>query len=129
MPRLEESKFGFLFRTEAFLVGFVILAVVNAGLAWVYPAAENPLHVRLISVFVYSVLGWYAHKRQRVSTLVLCFLMLFTGVGTLFPSFTALVAGASDQPGMLLVNLFVGGYFTYGGIRLFLDRPKPDGAA
>ncbi|WP_147819918.1 hypothetical protein [Salidesulfovibrio onnuriiensis] len=119
MPRLEESRFGFLFRQEAFLIGFVLMAVLNAALAWLQPSENNPPHVWLISIFVYSVLGWFTHQKQKLATWALCLLMLFSGL-------LHLVAGTEGDLGMKLVNLFVGGYFTYGGILIFLNRPGRD---
>lgn len=127
MVRLQESRFGFLFRLEAFLMGFVLLAVLNAVLAWLMPAPGNPLSVRLISVFVYGVLGWFTYRKQPVATWVLCFLMLFSGVGSLTAALAALFAGGEGQLGMKLLNLFVGGYFSYGAIVVFLNRPTGQG--
>lgn len=124
MPALQESRFGFLFRPEAFLAGFVLLAVLNALIAWTSPLEENPLDIRLISVFVYSVLCWFTHKKQLVATWVISILMLLSGISALSTSFLNLLAGTEGQIGMKLLNLFVGGYFSYGGLVIFMGRPR-----
>lgn len=125
MNRLQHVRFGFLFMPEAFLIGFVLLAVLNTLLAWTTPADQGLVKMRLLSVAVYAVLGWFTWKESRLSTWVLCILMELNAISTLSSSFLALVAGGGDT-GMQLANLFAGGYFTYGGIVLLLGRPRWD---
>lgn len=126
MPNIQSARFGFLFRPPAFIIGFVLLAVLNTLLAAATPTENDPVSIRLVSVFVYAVLGWFTYKRSRICTWVLCGLMILNGLSTMTVSFPALLANQGNS-GMQLANLVAGGYFFYGGVSLFLNRPGGPG--
>ncbi len=121
-PNLQSTRFGFLFRPTTFIIAFVLLAVLNTLLAVTSPSASNSVNARLLSIFVYAVLGWFTYKRSRICTWVLSCLMILNGLSTMTISFPALLANQGNS-GMQLANLVAGGYFFYGGVVLFLNRP------
>lgn len=123
MPGLSTSRFELLFRPATFIIMFVLLAVLNTLLAATTPEHEHLVKVRLISVFVYAILGWFTFKRSRICTWVLSALMLLNAISTITISFPALLANQGDTA-MQLANLIAGGYFLQGGVMLFLQRPK-----
>jgi len=75
--------------------------------------------VSLAALVFYGVLSIYSYKNSAIASLILSFLVLFSGLGALIGS--VFLIGLDEL--VLKLSVFsIGVYFCYGGIRIFKTR-------
>ena len=122
MTENKTGPLGILFREETILILFVLMSVINIFLL----ADTVEQRTGYISAaVVYAALALMAWKRWSISIWAISLLVLLNGVSTLYKSLVGILGVVAD-PSMLLINLVVGGYFTYGGVVLFQGRHRTD---
>jgi hypothetical protein len=110
------------FERPVILIVFVVITAVNSLLSGLTNATPDAWTVGLSAVAVYGLLAYFTYKRYRLATYAIIFVMLFTGIGTVFDASAALFDGVSRAVFTELGVLAVGAYMIFGGLLLFHGR-------
>ncbi|QJB55810.1 hypothetical protein [Pseudodesulfovibrio sp. zrk46] len=107
------ERFSFLFRREAFLLVFVAVAFAMGisdgidGQGWGFG---------LLTIAVYTTLAWFTHQRRHIPTLMTILVLILTGSGYLYDSFTSLTMSADPNILLMIFKGTVGVYLTWGAL-------------
>lgn len=123
---LMDSPVGFLFKRPAILVVFVLITSVNAVLAGMVGDSRESWMVGIMAVLTYGVLALLTHRRMKLATIALVFIMLFNGMGSLFEAFRNLIVDPTHQTFMNGAALVAGAYMIAGGLIIFAGRNNRD---
>lgn len=111
-------------RRESVLVVFVVTAVAKTLFTEFAAAGEGRL-LSILSLIIFPVLAWFAHKGFLLATWCTILLLIMTGSGLLFDAFNALQANGEGYP-LLLFKCVVGIYLTWGALVLHRKRHARD---
>jgi len=112
---LSKNVMKIISQKQFILLTFLFIIVVTLLYSIVYSQETNTIKVvRFIALVIYSLLALLTHKNNKVATFVLAIFILLSGVGTLIVAFLI----GLDQLVLKVFFFLIGGYFSYGGVRL-----------
>jgi len=113
--KLSKNVMKIISQKQFILLAFLFIIVVTLLYSIFYSQETNTIKlVRFIALVIYSLLALLTHKNNKVATFVLAIFILLSGLGTLIVAFLI----GLDQLVSKLFFFLIGGYFSYGGVRL-----------
>ena len=107
-----------VYREKIFLlVSFLFVCGIKFLYSIFYSQESIKLKIlRIAGLLVFASFSFLAYKGNKIATLIMAIVILFSGLGSLA------VAGfiSLEQLDLKIVFVLVGGFFTYGGIKLII---------
>ncbi|MGL1861144.1 MAG: hypothetical protein OCC46_01320 [Pseudodesulfovibrio sp.] len=121
MPEVP-AKLAFFLRRETILAAFVLSGLVTAIIDGMRVGTQEVWITGLVTVVTFSLLAWFTHQRRLLATWATILVLIVTGSGYLYDSFTSLTHASE---GMVLVDIFkvvAGIYLTWGALIIHRER-------
>jgi len=112
---LSKNVMKLISQKQFILLTFLFIILLTLLYSIFYSQETNTIKlVRFIALGIYSLLALLTNKNNKVATYVLAVFILLSGLGTLIVAFLI----GLDQLVSKIFFFLIGGYFSYGGIRL-----------
>jgi len=118
MLAFQKSPFGFLFRNEVILIFFMLVKIINAVMNGINVNSNEAWAIGILAILTYSVLAWFAYKRQAISIWAISIIMLYDAVG----STSAALNNFATTPTTSVMALIMSGYIILGALVIFSSR-------
>lgn len=112
------SLFGFLFKREVILVAFMLFKLVAATLNGLNLGTVDAWGMGILMLMTYSVITWFAHKRQIISIWAISIIMLYDAAGAVMGG----LAQLGPAPAVGIIGFAVGLYMIFGALVIFSSR-------
>ncbi|BCS88838.1 hypothetical protein [Pseudodesulfovibrio sediminis] len=109
---------GFLFKREVVLVAFLLIKGVAAMLNGLQNNTTEAWGMGILMLLTYSVIVWFAYKRQRISIWAISILMIYDAAGAVIGGWQHF----NTAPAVGVIGLIVGLYITFGAMVIFSGR-------
>lgn len=107
-----------LLRTDTAMAVFLVAKLIKCISLGVVAQSNEVWAIFILTMLVYGVIAWFAHKRQIISIWAMVIIMFYEGVDQVSMSLGAL----GSSPVLNVLALVVAVYVILGGMALFVNR-------